>query len=160
MFLPLLLSLIQRKFLCTHLNFLPLIMSWSEIILLVENKTYFCAVFKMSWYEIKKKVRGARNKKIDAHRNRLFLVATMSCACLLMNTAATVLMSVVLKDWSVSSDKWLTCTVGETSLTRSWANYGMHEGDRYFLFWSWPKDTCWLLFWLLLLHPWYQPSRV
>jgi hypothetical protein len=90
----------------------------------------------MSWYEIKKKVGGKRNKKIDASRNRLFRIAIMSCACLLMNTAATVSMSVVLDDWSVSSDQWLTCTVGETSLTRNWPNYGMHEGDRYFLFCS------------------------
>jgi hypothetical protein len=63
----------------------------------------------------------------------------MSCACLLMNTAATVSMSVVLADWSVSSDQWLTCTVVETFYTHNWANYGFHVGDRYFLFGSWPK---------------------
>jgi hypothetical protein len=28
----------------------------------------------------------------------------------------------------------LTCTVVETSITRNWANYGFHVGDRYFLF--------------------------
>ncbi len=114
----------------------------------------------MSWYEIIKKVRvlteGASRtsagKKIDASRNRLFRVAIMSCACLLMNTAATVSISVVLEDWSVSSDKWLTCSVAETFYTRNWANYGMHVGDRYSRFSSWRRDTCWLLFWLLLLH--------
>jgi hypothetical protein len=89
----------------------------------------------MSWYEIKKKVRGTKIKKIDESRNRLFRVAIMSCACLLMNTAATVYLSAVLEDWSVSSDQWLTCTVLETFLTRNWANYGLHERDRYFLFW-------------------------
>ena len=98
----------------------------------------------MSWYEITKKVRvltegrtsrtSTGKKKIDASRNRLFRVAIMSCACLLMNTAATVSVSVVLEDWSVSSDQWLTCVVVETSLTRNWANYGFHVGDRYFLF--------------------------
>jgi hypothetical protein len=97
----------------------------------------------MSWYEITIKVRvltevssgsSTRNKKIGSSKNRLFRVAIMSCACLLMNTAATVSMSVVLEDWSVSSDQWLTCTVFETLFTRNWANYGLHVGDRYFLF--------------------------
>ncbi len=97
----------------------------------------------MSWYEITKKVRvltegtsgtSTGKKKIDASRNRLFRVALMSCACLLMNTAATTFMSVVLEDYSVSSDQWLVCTVSETVYTRNWANYGLHEGDRYFLF--------------------------
>jgi hypothetical protein len=97
----------------------------------------------MSWYEITKKVRvltegtsrtSAGIKKIDASRKRLFRIAIMSCACLLMNTAATVSMSVVLEDWSVSSDQWLTCTVAETIHTRNWANYGFHVGDGYFLF--------------------------
>ena len=99
----------------------------------------------MSWYEIKKitiKVtegtsrNSAANKKIAASRKRLFRVAIMSCACLLMNTAATVSLSVVLEDWSVSSDQWLTCTVAETIYTRNWANYGFHVGDRYFPFGS------------------------
>jgi hypothetical protein len=120
---------------------------------------FFVLLFKLSWYEIAKKVRvltegtsrtiftiGKKKKKIDASRNHLFCVAIMSCACLLMNTAANVSMSVVLKDWSVSSDQWLTCTVIETFLTRNWANYGMHVGDRYFLFGSRPNDICWLLF--------------
>ncbi len=102
----------------------------------------FVLLFKMSWYEITKKVgvltegtsrTSVRNKKIDASRNRLFRVAIMSCACLLMNTAATVSLSVVLENWSVSSEQWLTCTT-ETFLTRNWANYGFYEGDRYFLF--------------------------
>ena len=109
----------------------------------------------MSWYEITKKVRvltegssrtsSTGKKKIDASRNRLFRVAIMSCACLLMNTAATVSMSVVLEDWSVSSDQWLTCTVVETFYTHNWANYGFHVGDRYFLFGFWRKDICRLL---------------
>jgi hypothetical protein len=104
---------------------------------------FFALLFKMSWYEITKKVRfltkgssrtSTGKKKIDASRNRLFRVAIMSCACLLMNTAATISMSVVLEDWSVSLDQWLACTVVETSRTRNWANYGLHVGDRYFLF--------------------------
>jgi hypothetical protein len=77
-----------------------------------------------------------RKKLIDASRNRLFSVAIMSCVCLLMNTAANIYLSVVLEDWSVSSDQWLTCTVAETFTTRHWANYGLHEGGRYFLFGS------------------------
>jgi hypothetical protein len=97
----------------------------------------------MSWYEITKKVRiftigtsriSTANKKIAESRNRLFHVAIMSCACLLMNTAATISLAVVLEDWSASSDQWLACTVFETILTRNWANYGFHVGDRYFLF--------------------------
>ena len=108
----------------------------------------------MSWYKIAKKVgvltertslkthatgtsgTSAGIKKIAASQKRIFRVALMSCACLLMNTAATVYMSVVLADWSVSSDQWLTCTIAETVYTRNWANYGLHVGDRYFLFCS------------------------
>ena len=95
----------------------------------------------MSWYEIAKKVgvltegtsgTSAGIKKIAASKKRLFRVAIMSCGCLLMNTAATVSLSVVLEDWSVSSDQWLTCTVGETFFSRNWANYGFYLGDRYF----------------------------
>ena len=56
----------------------------------------------------------------------------MACACLLMNTAATVSMSVVLEDWGVSLDQWLTCSIGEDYLTRNWAHYGFHKEDRYF----------------------------
>jgi hypothetical protein len=94
----------------------------------------------MSWYEITTKVRVITKgtsrtstgiKIIDASRKRLFRVAIMSCACLLMNTATTVHMSVVLEDWSVSSDQWVTCTVSESFLTRDWANYGFHVEDRY-----------------------------
>ncbi len=117
------------------------------MILLLEIKRIFALAFKMSWYEIRKKVhgtmssyktekKGTRNKKIDASRNRLFRVAIMSCACLLMNTAAAIFLSVVLENWSASSDQWLKCTVVETTLTHDWANYGFHVGDRYFLFGS------------------------
>ncbi len=97
----------------------------------------------MSLYEITKKVRVLTEgtsrtstgiKKIDASRNRLFRVAIMSCACLLMNTAATISMSVLLEDWSESLDQWLTCYLSEIALWRKWANYGLHDGDRYFLF--------------------------
>ena len=99
----------------------------------------------MSWYEIAKKVgvltegtsgTSAGIKKIAASKKRLFRVAIMSCACLLMNTAATISLSVVLEDWSVSSDQWLKCTVVETAYTRNWTNYGFHVGDRYFPFGS------------------------
>jgi hypothetical protein len=174
-FLLLLLSLATTKLLHIHLNFFAADngLKWNDPSHRKYNM-FFALLFKMSWYAITKKVgvftvtslnsktrTSTGNKKIDASRNRLFRVAIMSCACLLMNTAATVSMSVVLEDWSVSSDQWLTCTVVETSFTRNWANYGFHVGDRYFLlFGSWPKDTYWLLFWLLLLHLWYQPSSV
>ncbi len=113
----------------------------------------------MSWYEIAKKIgvltKGTSGtsdgiKKIAASKKRLFRVAIMSCACLLMNTAATISLSVVLEDWSASSGQWLTCTVREKIYTRIWANYGFQEGERYFLFRFLRRDTCWLLFWLLL----------
>ena len=66
-------------------------------------------------------------------RNRLFRISIMSCACLLMNTAATLAVSVDLEEWSLSSDLWLKCHT-ETGYTRNWANYGMHVGDRYSFF--------------------------
>ncbi len=109
----------------------------------------------MSWYDLAKVTKqitggtsrnNTANKQVDASKKRLFRVAIMSCACLLMNTAAAVFMSLVLEDWSVSSDQWLTCTVAETYVSRHWANYGFHVGDRYFLFGPWRRDTCWLVF--------------
>jgi hypothetical protein len=91
----------------------------------------------MSWYEIKNKIgilkTGTRNKKVDSARNRLFRVSIMSCACLLMNTAATRAVSVDLEEWSLSTELWLKCNT-ETIVTRNWANYGMHAGDRYSCF--------------------------
>ena len=93
----------------------------------------------MSWYEINKQLgtigdignRASPAKRtIDASKKRIFRIAIMACACLLMNTAATVSLAVVLEDWSVSSNLWLTCTVFEDALTRNWAAYGMHEGSR------------------------------
>jgi hypothetical protein len=113
------------------------------MILPIENKLcFFALLFKMSWNEITESVRvfaegksrtSTGIKKIDASKKRLFRVAIMSCACLLMNTAATVSLSVVLEDWSVSSDQWLTCTLKEIFYTRNWNNYGFPVGDRYFL---------------------------
>ncbi len=102
----------------------------------IQNKQWQCftLLLKTSLYEIKKKIgilgTGTRNKKVDSARNRLFRVSIMSCACLLMNTVATVAVSVGLEEWSLSSDLWLKCHT-ETSMTRNWANYGMHVGDRY-----------------------------
>ena len=115
------------------------------MILPIDNKHIFCAsvqdVVVRNYKNYKTIAEGTSrnstvNKKIAASRKRLFGIAIMSCACLLMNTSATVYLSVVLEDWSVSSDQWLTCTVVETSLTRNWANYGFYVGDRYFLFGS------------------------
>jgi hypothetical protein len=89
----------------------------------------------MSLYEIKKQIgvigTGIVNKRVDSVTSRLFRVSMMSCACLLMNTAATVEVSVGLEEWSLSSDLWLKCSRAETGVTRNWANYGMHVGDRY-----------------------------
>jgi hypothetical protein len=91
----------------------------------------------MSWNEINKQLgtvgdnrASPAKRKIDASKKRIFRIATMSCACLLLNTAATVSLVGVLEDWSVSSNLWLACTVREEALTRNWAAYGMHEGSR------------------------------
>ncbi len=94
----------------------------------------------MSWYKIgviSKKASngtssatGGKKTSTDGARNRLFRISIMSCACLLMNTAATVYVSVVLDAWSASSNLWLTCTVSEEVFTRNWSNYGLHVGDR------------------------------
>jgi hypothetical protein len=91
----------------------------------------------MSWYKIgviTKRNGDKKRTKLDASRNRLFRISAMSCACLLMNTAATTYVSVVLEDWSVSSELWLTCTISETIFTRNWSNYGMNVESRFFLF--------------------------
>jgi hypothetical protein len=73
-------------------------------------------------------------RKIDASKNRLFRISIMSCACLLMNTAATVSMAIVLEDWSASSNLWLRCSIFEETMTRDWAAYGLHKGSRLNLF--------------------------
>ena len=98
----------------------------------------------MSWYKINKQIgrisrhvtegTSAAKRQTDASKQRIFRIAIMSCACLLMNTAATASVSVVLGDWSASSDLWLTCTTFEEAMTRNWAAYGMHEGSRFLCF--------------------------
>ncbi len=168
--LPPLLSLVKTKLLYIHLNLFATEneLKWNDPS--NRNIIYFLRLlFKMSGHEITKITKVAQgplttsslaNKKIVASRKRIFRVAIMSGACLLMNTAATASVSVVLREWSVSSDQWLTCTITETFYTRNWANYGLHAGVRYFLYVSWRRDAHWLLFWPLLLHLIYQPSRV
>ncbi len=103
-------------------------------------------LLKMSWYKVGHLVKavpenqahgmGKENVKkkhasTTTARNRLFRISIMSCACLLMNTAATGSVSVVLGDWSASSDLWLRCTVFEEAMTRNWVAYGLHEGSRF-----------------------------
>ncbi len=86
------------------------------------------------------KVTNTANRAIDSYRaidsskKRILRISIMSCACLLMNTAATASVSVVLEDWSVSSNLWLTCSAYEKALTRNWAAYGMHKGSRFICF--------------------------
>ncbi len=90
----------------------------------------------MSWLKIQKQIGNmggvsqTASSAVDASKKRLFRIAIMSCACLLMNTAATVSVAVVLEDWSVSSNLWLRCTIFEESMTRDWAAYGLYEGSR------------------------------
>jgi hypothetical protein len=91
----------------------------------------------MSWLKIQKQIRNmagvggnTANNALDSSKKRLFRISIMSCVCLLMNTAATASVSVVLEDWSVSSNLWLRCTVFEVALTRKWAAYGLHQGSR------------------------------
>jgi hypothetical protein len=94
----------------------------------------------MSWLQIRKQignlgnVANTANRGIDSSKKRIFRISIMSCACLLMNTAATASVSVVLEDWSASSNLWLVCTVFEEALTRNWAAYGMHKGSRFTCF--------------------------
>ena len=100
----------------------------------------------MSWLQIQKQIRNmgsiggnTANNALDSSKKRLFRISIMSCVCLLLNTAATASVSVVLEDWSVSSNLWLKCTVAEEALTRNWAAYGMYEGSRFTCFSS-PRD--------------------
>ncbi len=168
--LPLLSSLAKTKILYIHLNFFATEndLKWNDPSSRKYNTFLHFCLCKMSWYKItistrsigKSIMKDTKNSTVDSSKKRILRIAIMSGGCLLMNTAATVSVSVVLQDWSVSSDQWLTCTVAETVYTRNWANYGMHVGVRYFMFSSGQRDTCWLLFWPLLLHLLYQPSRV
>ncbi len=67
-----------------------------------------------------------------------------------MNTIATVVLSVTLRDWSISSDIWLTCTVAETVFTRNWANYGFLDAERLCLVLSCLVLSCLVLSSLVL----------
>ncbi len=116
---------------------------------LIQMATFqFKPLSKMSWLKIQKQIGNMGNvgqsakRTIDASKNRLFRIAIMSCACLLMNTAATVSMAVVLEDWSVSSNLWLRCIIFEETMTRDWAAYGLHEGSRLYCFSS-ARDIFW-----------------
>jgi hypothetical protein len=104
----------------------------------------------MSWFKITQKLgafgdigkrTSTAKRSVDASKNRLFRISIMSCACLLMNTAATLYMAADLEDWSVSSDLLVTCKVSEEALTRNWTAYGMHEGSR-FICSSSARDIC------------------
>lgn len=91
---------------------------WSGLLTII-----FCVA---SWLEIGVVVQNAKNFRANpttgsakassmasATRNRLLRISFMSCMCLLMNTATTVSVSVVLGEWSRSSDIWLACSISE-----------------------------------------------
>jgi hypothetical protein len=99
----------------------------------------------MSWHTINKTIgimydvgnrTGTAKRKVDASKNRLFRISIMACACLLMNTAATVSMAIVLHDWSVSSNLWLTCTIFEgvfLSFHLSYRYISVYRSYRYII---------------------------
>ena len=93
---------------------------WSGVLTI-----FFCAA---SWRTIGAVAQGAGTNVASATRNRLLRISFMICACLLMNTAATVLVSMTLGDWSTSANIWLTCSVSEEYLSRSWSSYGLYQG--------------------------------
>ena len=109
-------------------------------IIQVATEYLFILLSKMSWYKISMIITSTRNtksrsasvnKRLASSRNSLLRISIMSCTCLLMNTASTLSVSAVLGEWSLSSNRWLTCTVAEEVFTRNWSNYGMHVGTRF-----------------------------
>jgi hypothetical protein len=62
-------------------------------------------------------------------RLRLFHIAVMTTACLLVMIGALLSTSLALGEWSRTADISLACAIKETSFNRYWEAYGFDEGD-------------------------------
>jgi hypothetical protein len=62
-------------------------------------------------------------KKIDGQKRRLFLIASQTCVCLLLNVGVTISTSGALEEWSRTSDIWLTCSTLETEMAKNYNSY-------------------------------------
>jgi hypothetical protein len=68
------------------------------------------------------------NTESNKSRMRLLRIAGMVSICLVLNTAATLSISVHLEDWNRTADIALTCQTGESWTKRNWENYGFRRG--------------------------------
>jgi hypothetical protein len=67
------------------------------------------------------------NTKSNKSRKRLLRIAGMVSICLVLNTAATLSISVHLEDWNRTADIALTCQTEESWAKRNWENYGLRR---------------------------------
>jgi hypothetical protein len=61
-------------------------------------------------------------------RRRLFHIAVMITACLLVMMGALLSTSLALEEWSRTADISLACAIKETPYARNWEAYGFDEG--------------------------------
>jgi hypothetical protein len=75
--------------------------------------------------------RAVSDKAIEVanKRRRLLQITVMVALCLLLNTIATLSTTATLEEWSRTADLSLTCSIGETWLTRNWEAYGFNNED-------------------------------
>ena len=79
----------------------------------------------LSWFEVRSAQASlgvnnnfdsvkAANEKIARQRKKLFRIALMTCACLLLNMAMTIGISVSLEEWAESENQKLDCSFHES----------------------------------------------
>jgi hypothetical protein len=79
--------------------------------------------------ESRANLESAPNTQSDKSRKRLLRIAGMVSICLVLNTAATLSISVKHEDWSRTADIALTCQTKESWTKKNWENYGLRIGE-------------------------------
>jgi hypothetical protein len=82
-------------------------------------------------------------RKISGQKKRLFRIALMTSACLLMWLAITIATAGVLKDWSRSSESWLQCRLYKTHFSPM-DTYSFEDGETVCsdAIWTFAGDAC------------------
>jgi hypothetical protein len=72
---------------------------------------------------------SAPNLQSDKSRKRLLRIAGVVSICLVLNTAATLSISVKQEDWIRTANISLTCQTKESWSKKNWENYGLGRGE-------------------------------
>jgi hypothetical protein len=101
------------------------------------------AIQKSMGLDARTNIGAETRRKISGQKKRLFRIAFMTSACLLMSLAITIATAGVLEDWSRSSEIWLQCRLYKTSVSPK-DSYNFEDGEAVCsdAIWTSSGDAC------------------